>query len=265
MKIERRITFVIGSDGFAGWKVNRLKALSGYFRSVVILKNITKGKWVNAGHTLKVLSLGSKDKDLCQLWIEGSDAELACMVLTDFIAAEFDIISTSHSSSAKYSNNIIDQHPAFRLDFGVSYNYLEVADNTELNKNALLLQLASLADGKASDQIFQSMLKREEISSTGIGHEIALPHVMLAEIDHPLISVVRLPQAVDWHSKRGPVSLIIGFCIPAPPEMPVIKSFTQLSRTLLNEGFCQLLTSTPEPETLKAILLHIMSHSTSDS
>lgn len=258
MKIERRITFIIGTEGFAAWKLNRLKALSGYFRSVVILKNITLGRAVNAEHTLKVISIGSKDNDLCQLWIEGSDAELACMVLTDFVADEFEIVNTSHRPDAKFASNIIETHPTFSLDFKINYQYEEIAEGTELSKNALLFKLTKVVEEKVADNIYQALLKREEISSTCIGHQVALPHVMHCDIKKPELYVIRLSAMTDWHSARGDVALLIGLLLPAPPEMPVIKAFTQISKALLEEEFCNLLTSTHENEAIKAILFHTM-------
>ncbi|MDG3085636.1 PTS sugar transporter subunit IIA [Vibrio hannami] len=258
MKIERRITFIVGGEGFASWKLNRLKALSGFFRSVVILRNITLGRSVNAEQTLKVISLGSKQNDLCQLWIEGSDAELACMILTDFIADEFTIINTSHSPDAKFDSTIIDTHPAFSLEFDINYRYEKIAQGTELTKSALLFKLTGVVDEKSVDNVYQALLNREAISSTCIGNSIALPHVMLKDIEKPELYVIRLASPTDWQSPRGDVSFLIALLLPAPPEMPVIKAFTQLSRALLEQEFCQILTSTHKESVLKAILLHTM-------
>ncbi|WP_375748242.1 PTS sugar transporter subunit IIA [Vibrio sp. HN007] len=258
MNIERRITFIIGEEGFAAWKLNRLKALSGYFRSVVILKNISLGRAVNAEQTLKVMSLGSRNNDLCQLWIEGSDAELACMILTDFIADEFEIINTSHRPNAKFATNIIETHPSFSLEFDINFNFEKVAQGTELSKNALLFKLTDVLKQQAAEPVYQALLDREEISSTCIGHQIALPHVMHPDIETPELNIIRLSAMTDWNSARGDASLLIGLFLPAPPQMPVIKAFTQLSRSLLEEDFCDLLTSTTEEEALKAILIHTM-------
>lgn len=258
MKIERRITFIIGKEGFVSWKLNRLKALSGYFRSVVILKNITLGRTVNAEHTLKVISLGSKEKDLCQLWIEGSDAELACMVLTDFIVNEFSIINTSHGRDTKYDSTIVDTHPTFAPGFDIDYRYEQIAEGLELTKAALLFKLTTTVGEKSVENIHQALLDREAISSTCIGNGVALPHVMHEDVIKPELQVIRLASPTDWHSSRGDVFFLIALLLPASPEMPIIKAFTQLSRALLDEEFCQLVTSTYKENVLKAILFHTM-------
>lgn len=258
MRIERRITFIIGLEGFAAWKLTRLKTLSSYFRSVVILKNISNGKSVNAEHTLQVISIGSQQNQLCQLWIEGSDAELACMVLTDFIADQFEIVNTSHEKSEEFSYSVIAKHPAFSLPFPITYGFKQFQPSTSMEKYALISKICNMLNARHAQPIFDAMVKREAISSTCIGNGIALPHIMVEGIDQPSIAVIKLSTPLDWYSKQGHVNTIIGIVIPSPAEMPIIKACTQLTRKLLDEAFCQLLTSTSEPEALKAILLHTM-------
>lgn len=259
MRIERRITFVIGEDGFAAWKLNRLKTLAGYFRSVIMLQNISTGGSANAEHTLKVISLGCKNLDLCQLWIEGSDAELACMVLTDFVADQFAIVNTSHKRSEDEIGSVIEHHPAFQLPFPLGYTFDDIKVHSGISKTALLAKISTHLNHAMAQTVYEAMLKRETVSSTAIGHHIALPHVILEDIRQPSIVVLRLNEPVDWQSRMGNVRIIIALLLPAPPDMNMIKAFTGISRTLLNPDYCHLLTSTAEPEAIKAILLHIMS------
>ena len=259
MKIERRITFVIGSDGFASWKLNRLKTLAGYFRSVIILQNISTGEAANAEQTLKVLSLGCKNNDLCQLWIEGSDAELASMVLTDFIADQFNIINTSHKRSENYSKSIIEHHPAFYLPFTTDYTFKDITLHSGIDKTVLISTLSTTLNRKMAQSVYEAILKREAISSTAIGNGIALPHVMLEGINNPSLVVFRLNKKLDWHSKMGEIEIVVAMLLPAPPAMDIIKSFTQISRAMLRPDYCHLITSTVEPEAIKAILLNTMS------
>lgn len=261
MRIERRITFIIGTEGFAIWKLNRLKTLSSYFRSVVILKNISNGQSANAEYTLQVISVGSQCNQLCQLWIEGSDAELACMVLTDFIADQFEIVNTSHKKTEELSYSVIDKHPTFSLPFTITYGYKEIPYSTSMEKYALMSKLCSMLNTRYAQPLFESMVKREAISSTCIGNGIALPHIMVESLNQPSLAVIKLNTPVDWYSERGSINTVIGLAIPTQANISIIKACTQLTRQLLREEFCYLLTSTTEPEALKAILLHTMAKS----
>ncbi len=258
MNIERRITFIIGREGFAAWKLNRLKVLASFFRSVIMLQNITRGGTANTEHILKVMSLGSQKDDLCQLWIEGCDAELACMVLTDFIADQFDIVNTSHKRLEDHCHSMIENHRTFHLPFLFDYHFEMAHVETGIEKYALLAKLSSRLNKKMAQAVFEALLKREEISSTGIGNSIAIPHIMMADIKAPSMAVLRLDKAINWHSNLGEVCLIIAMLIPAPPAMEVVKAFTKLTRALLEENNCHLLISSKEPEAIKAILFHIM-------
>jgi PTS system nitrogen regulatory IIA component len=260
MKIERRITFIVGREGFAAWKVNRLKTLSGYFRSVVILNNITQRRAANTEKQLKVISLGSKYNDLCQLWIEGSDAELAFMVLTDFIAGEFVIVKTLQHSRAKPIPDLTKSHPSFALSFDIDYQYDALSKESPCTKNHLLCMLSSVESELESQSVHQMLLAREQVSSTYIGHGIALPHAIHHSIKTPKLQVIRLATDTDWHSPRGNVRMMIGLLLPKPPDKAMVMAFTQLSRALLDDEFCRLLNSTIEQEALKAILFHTMSH-----
>lgn len=258
MRIERRITFILGKEGFAAWKLNQLKTLASYFRSVVILKNISYGSNANVEHTLQVISLGSQENQLCQLWIEGDDAELACMVLTDFVADQFEIVNTAHKKSEEYSYSVIEKHPCFALPFSITYSFKVIESSTPVEKYALISKLCSMLNARQAQTLFDSMLTREAVSSTNIGNGIALPHIMVKGCSQPSLAVMKLTTPTNWHSSRGDVNTIIAMLIPAPPEKPIIKACTQLTRKLLDPEFCQLLTSTSEPEALKAIVLHTM-------
>lgn len=258
MRIERRITFIIGHEGLASWKLNRLKTLTSFFRSVVILQNITIAKAANTEYTLKVISLGCKENDLCQLWIEGSDAELACMVFTDFIAEQFEIVNTFIKHKEPNSKSIIDNHPTFHLPFSINYNFEAIQVHSGIEKNRLISKISATLNQTVEQDIFEAMLKREEISSTGIGNSIAIPHIMIESIKKPAMVVLHLNKPINWNSNLGEINLIIAMLIPAPPTLEMLQAFTKIARALLNPINCNFLTSTVEPEAIKAILFHIM-------
>ena len=258
MNIERRITFIIGNEGIVGWKINRLKTLSSFFYSVIILQNITTTKTTSTESTLKVMSLGCKENDLCQLWIEGSDAELACMVLTDFIAEQFEIVNTFYKHKAHHRKSIIENHPTFHIPFAINYYFERIQVHNGIEKNALISKISTVLNKKMSQRIFEALLKREKISSTGIGNNIAIPHVIIEGIEKPAMFVVRLDKPISWNSNLGEVTLIIAMLLPTPLSAEVVKAFTQITRTMLDSINCNFLTSTTEPEAIKAILFHIM-------
>jgi PTS system nitrogen regulatory IIA component len=258
MSIERRITFIIDDEGFATWKIKRLKTLSDFFRSVVILQNITIGEMINTANMLEILSIGCKRNDLCQLWIEGSDAELACMVLTDFIDEQFTIVNTSHKKNENKTNSIIANHPTFYLPFKMNYAFDLIKVESGLEKNEVILKLSRSFTSSFSDVVFDALLAREAISSTAIGNGIAIPHIVVEGIVKPTISVIFLDKKIDWGGNFGQVKMIIAIMLPSPVSRDVIIAMTQLTRSLIDSVKCDLLTTSVEPEAIKAILFHFM-------
>jgi PTS system nitrogen regulatory IIA component len=252
--IERRITFVLPEDGISGWKINRLKTLSTMFRSVVILRNITCWEHANVEQPLRILSLAGKQDDLCQLQIEGSDAELACMVLMDFVADHFILVNTSHRSTRHANPSLQNGLTTFQLPFDFDYHF-SFAEQGE--KASIIKQVARLTTQDRQAEIEQCLLSREQHSPTAIGKQIALPHILTNEVKTATLTVIKCRDPVDWHSpKLGPITLVIAPILPASLDRSLLLSFTHLTKSLVSEEFCQLLTSSRAPEALKAILIH---------
>lgn len=259
MRIERRITFIIAEEGFPTWKINRLKTLSHFFRSVIILQNISIAESANTAHTLEILSIGCKKNDLCQLWIEGADAELACMVLTDFIDQHFSIVNTSHKKNENKTNSIIANHPSFHLTFILNYSFDVIEIDEHIKKSDVISLLSQFFAEPLSGLIENAFMQRESLSSTAVGNNIAIPHVMLREISQPSIVVRRLNRTLHWGSNLGDVKMIIAILIPFPAPVEMIKSITKLTRALIEPYNCKLITTNTEAEAIKAILFHFMS------
>jgi len=258
LNIERRITFVIAKEGIATWKLHRLKALSSIFSATVTLQNITTAMASNAEHCLKTMGLGCKENDLCQLWIKGADAELACMVLTSFVTEVFYLISTPHKRKRHASQSAIEQHTAFQLPFALNYTFQALSVGEGLEKTAIIDKLSRALNTAMAPVLLSAMLKREALSSTCIGNAIAIPHIMQEGIETPAIAVLRLHHAIPWGGNLGDVRVVIALLIPATAPLNVVKAFTQITRSLLDKNSCELFTNTVESEAIKAIIFHFL-------
>src|ERR1700724_4465544 len=59
------------------------------------------------------------------------------------------------------------------------------------------------------DIVFNALLKREELGSTGVGNGVALPHVRLEQVKKPFGILARLKQPIDFDAIDGqPVDLV---------------------------------------------------------
>ncbi len=77
----------------------------------------------------------------------------------------------------------------------------------------------TIKKGADADLIVSTLLKREELGSTGIGKGIAIPHCRSLAVEKLEIAIGRTAKPVNFNSiDKKPVSLI--FLIIAPPQDP---------------------------------------------
>ena len=77
----------------------------------------------------------------------------------------------------------------------------------------------AIKEGTDAELIVSTLLKREELGSTGIGKGIAIPHCRSLAVDKLEIAVGRTTKPMKFNAiDKKPVSLI--FLIIAPPQDP---------------------------------------------
>ncbi len=66
-----------------------------------------------------------------------------------------------------------------------------------------------------SNQLFNSLIAREKLGSTGFGNGIAIPHCRLSGCDQPLGAILHLENPVDFDAIDGaPVDLLFVLLVP---------------------------------------------------
>ena len=81
-----------------------------------------------------------------------------------------------------------------------------VVDLAVADKRALLHDLAHRVASllKVDDaSVFNALLKREELGSTGVGNGVAIPHVRLEQVKKPVGIMVRLKGPIDFNAVDG--------------------------------------------------------------
>jgi mannitol/fructose-specific phosphotransferase system IIA component len=86
----------------------------------------------------------------------------------------------------------------------------------------------------------EGMLKRETSMSTYLGSGVAIPHGIYENKDHVLqtgISVLQLPQGVEWDEGGESVYLVIGIAASSDEHVGVLASLAEAveDETVLNE------------------------------
>ncbi len=104
-------------------------------------------------------------------------------------------------------------------------------------------------------RIFDVLLEREKLGTTGVGHGIAIPHGKLRELDRLHGFFARLEQPVDFASIDDvPVDLIFVLLAPESAGADHLKALARVSRLLRDRTLCDKLRGTDNPDALYALL-----------
>ena len=123
-----------------------------------------------------------------------------------------------------------------------------VADLKATSKKQALQDLAKRAaevSGLHERAIFDVLMERERLGTTGVGNGIAILHGLFARRDQP----------IDFHAiDERPVDLIFVLLAPENAGADHLKALARISRLLRNNGICDKLRGTDSAEALFAIL-----------
>ncbi|MFZ5780468.1 MAG: PTS sugar transporter subunit IIA [Pseudomonadota bacterium] len=126
-------------------------------------------------------------------------------------------------------------------------------------KKAVLAELASRAAalyGVDERRLFDRLLERERLGSTGIGGGIAIPHARLATVSQPRGLFARLAQPVDFDAiDERPVDVVFLLVAPEGAGADHLKALARVSRLLRDRGLLEKLRATEGAEALYALLV----------
>ncbi len=88
--------------------------------------------------------------------------------------------------------------------------------------------------------IFDVLIERERLGTTGIGHGIAIPHGKLADLDRLHAVFARLEKPVEFDAiDEQPVDLIFLLLAPEKAGADHLKALARISRLLRDRSFSQ--------------------------
>ena len=105
------------------------------------------------------------------------------------------------------------------------------------SKKRVLEQIASLVARDLPDldaqDIFESLIAREKLGSTGFGNGIAIPHCRLSGCTTPICAVLRLETPVDFDAIDGvPVDLLFVLLVPEAATDAHLELLRQIASML---------------------------------
>ncbi len=133
-----------------------------------------------------------------------------------------------------------------------------VANLRATSKKQALQKLAKRAaelTGQPERAIFEVLIERERLGTTGVGNGIAIPHGKLADLDRLYGLFARIETPIDFDAiDEQPVDLICVLLAPETAGADHLKALARVSRLLRNRAICDKLRGTDSAEAIRALL-----------
>lgn len=133
-----------------------------------------------------------------------------------------------------------------------------VANLRATSKKQALQDLARRAadvTGEPERAIFEVLIERERLGTTGVGNGIAIPHGKLPGLDKLHGLFARLETPIDFDAiDEQPVDLICLLLAPESAGADHLKALARVSRLLRDRSICEKLRGSDTAEAIFALL-----------
>lgn len=105
-----------------------------------------------------------------------------------------------------------------------------------------LARHAATVTGVNERKIFETLLERERLGTTGVGNGIAIPHGKLSELTRLYGVFARIDKPIDFDSiDEQPVDLVFLLLAPEAAGADHLKALARVSRLLRDAATCEKL------------------------
>ncbi len=120
----------------------------------------------------------------------------------------------------------------------------------------LISELAAQRLGLDEQELFERLLAREKMGSTGIGGAIAIPHGRIPD-GHPLTAVfLTLEQPIAFEAiDNQPVDILFALLVPESECKVHLKTLSLIATKLNDKSFCRQLRQATDDESLYQLMI----------
>jgi PTS system nitrogen regulatory IIA component len=126
------------------------------------------------------------------------------------------------------------------------------------SKKQVLQELSAQAaklTGLDERTVFEALLQRERLGSTGIGEGLAIPHGKLPNLDRLFGLVARLERPIDFEALDGqPVDVLFLLLAPEGAGADHLKALARVARVLREPGILDRIRATRDAVALYAVM-----------
>lgn len=109
--------------------------------------------------------------------------------------------------------------------------------------------------GIARTTVFHSLIARERLGSTALGHHIAVPHGRIKGLKEPCAAFMRLADPVRFDANDGRMaSLLFFLLVPETATQLHLDLLAEIARLMSDPGLRQRLTTETDPQRIHELL-----------
>ncbi|GIU26658.1 MAG: PTS IIA-like nitrogen regulatory protein PtsN [Gammaproteobacteria bacterium] len=107
----------------------------------------------------------------------------------------------------------------------------------------------------SSQEIFESLVAREKMGSTGIGNGIAIPHGRLTDIDQPIAILIKCEEPIAFDAiDKQPVDILFALLVPADQCQQHLSTLSCMAEKLSDKQILKQLRKTHDETELYQVI-----------
>jgi len=129
-----------------------------------------------------------------------------------------------------------------------------------VSKKRILNKISELVSAGNAEleatEVFNALMDREQLGSTGLGNGIAIPHCRMAACDEIIGGLISLETPIEFDSLDGnPVDLLFVLVVPELKTDEHVQTLAGLATLFNDDDFCYTLRHTYDSEDLYNIAI----------
>lgn len=117
-------------------------------------------------------------------------------------------------------------------------------------------KLAANANATTAEKIFQVLLERERLGSTGLGKGVAIPHARVPGLTHTIAAMLTLETPVEFESADNqPIDIAFGLLVPEDDTDHHLQHLSRLVTLFRDPDMCDKIRSAGSAEEVFELLL----------
>jgi PTS system nitrogen regulatory IIA component len=121
----------------------------------------------------------------------------------------------------------------------------------------IISETAASYTGLDSNELFECMLSREKVGTTGIGNGIAIPHARMTSFDNAVAVLIQCEEAIDFDAiDNRPVDILFALLVPEEQCKTHLKTLAMMAERLNDKPTLKALRKAQSDEELYEIMIN---------